>query len=73
LYEIGQEWCFDHDPEAEREFKEMADELIRSGEAERVTSVCQRLMGEATMDQWAIPELSALTLRAQQAMKRDMG
>jgi hypothetical protein len=73
LYEIGQEWCFDHDPESEREFKEMAEELIQSGQAERVTSVCQRLIGEATMEPEVIPELSILSLRAQQAMKRDMG
>jgi hypothetical protein len=73
LYEIGQEWCFDHDPESEREFKEMAEELIRSGQAERVTSVCQRLIGEATMEPEVIPELSVLSVRAQQAMKRDMG
>jgi hypothetical protein len=73
LCEIGREWCFDHDPESEREFKEMAEELIRSGQAERVTSVCQRLIAEATMEPEVLPELMALSLRAQQVMKKEMG
>jgi DNA-binding SARP family transcriptional activator len=73
LYLIGQEWCFEHDQAAAADFKELAEELIRSGQAERVTNICQRLIAEATMEPEVLPELMVLSMQAQQAMKRDMG
>jgi len=46
-------------------FRALAEEMIDTGEAEEVAETCQQLLGEVS-DPHAIPELTELSLRAQQ-------
>lgn len=69
---IGRDWCHHQDPEAAAAFKNLAEYMIRSGEADTVVEVCQQLIGESPSSR-AFPELAALSVRAQQSMLDSMG
>lgn len=72
LVALGRPWAETGDPEAAERFRALADRMIRVGEGEKVAEACQRLIGE-TGEGPAFRELSVYSLRAQQALKRNMG
>jgi hypothetical protein len=65
LVEIGREGYRAGDQRARVEFLRLADELIASGQWERVANAAQQLIGEINSVSPAMAELSALSLRAQ--------
>ncbi len=67
LLEIGRAWCHEGHREAHDDFFDLAEEMIDTGEAETVVSVCHRLMGEAKPGR-TMEELMAVSLKAQQAL-----
>jgi hypothetical protein len=67
LLEIGEEWCETGDREAEDEFRHLALEMIRAGEAETVVDICQRLAGGLERGP-ILNELLALSLEAQRTI-----
>jgi hypothetical protein len=62
LYATGRDWC-EGVHGAEQEFRRLADQMIRTGEADHVQEVCQRLMGEE-VDSPVVRELSLIAVRA---------
>jgi hypothetical protein len=68
LLVLGRAWRNGADRHAAAEFRAGAEALIRSGQAERVAEVCQRLIGESPGPE-VIAELSVLALRAHEAMR----
>jgi hypothetical protein len=66
LLDLGRAWCHDGDLEAAADFRRLAAEWVRTGRAERVAEVCQRLLGESSDNPRVVPELSAMSIQAQQ-------
>jgi hypothetical protein len=64
LLAAGRAWIHDAEPGAATVFRALADEMIRSGEAEEVAEACQQLTGESA-DQKLIMELGELSIKAQ--------
>jgi hypothetical protein len=64
LLQIGWAWCEEGDREARDEFYKLAREMMRTGEAETVVEVCQRLAGGLERGP-TLNELLALSLEAQ--------
>jgi hypothetical protein len=68
MLELGRDWCFDDDPEAEVKFRRLAEECIRTGQTDRVVSATQQLIGElGGQDPELMVELTQLSVRAQEA------
>jgi hypothetical protein len=64
LLQIGHAWCEEDDREARDAFYKLAREMMRTGEAETVVEVCQRLAGGLERGT-TMNELLALSLEAQ--------
>jgi hypothetical protein len=69
LLALGHDWIEQNDPEAALEFRDRAENMLQFGEAEEVLEVCQQLIG-MTENKAVITELSALSIQAQQVLKK---
>jgi hypothetical protein len=69
LLALGRDWYSDQDLDAAADFKELAQRCIQDGENDYVVEVCQQLIGECMDNKAMVATLSALSLRAQEAMK----
>jgi hypothetical protein len=65
---VGRAWCLEGDAGAGDEFQELAESMIRAGQAEAVVEICHRLMAEVNGGP-TIPVLSKLSILAQQKLK----
>jgi hypothetical protein len=66
--ELGYAWCEGDDLNAKTRFMQQAEELISSGQADRVVDAAQHLIGVVGTGP-QMPELAALSLRAQQTLR----
>ena len=70
LAEVGQMWLAGS-PEARQRFGDLANELLRNGQPQRVVDVCQKLLGSVgTVTRPEFPILSELSIRAQDAQRQ---
>jgi hypothetical protein len=67
LLVLGRLWLEEGDRTAATQFKQEAEQLLRSGDADTVIEVCQRLIGE-TQKSTIDPELQELALRAHRSL-----
>ncbi len=69
LLELGRNWLETGDQAAAGSFRDLAEHLLRTGNAEQVIEVAQQLIGEAE-DSELLAELMALSLRGRQRQDR---
>jgi hypothetical protein len=69
---IGRTWIAAGDEAAKAEFADQVESLLRAGESERVTDVCQQLLGE-TDEMSVVPLLSEFAVCGHRAIKTEMG
>ncbi|HYT90965.1 MAG TPA: hypothetical protein VEL76_19800 [Gemmataceae bacterium] len=72
LLEVGRDWCAG-DEEAGEEFRELAEELIDAGRAEKVAEIAQQLIGESVEGGGPIKDLSLIAISAQKKMPPQLG
>lgn len=72
LLVIGRRWCRDADQQAAVEFRELAEHMMTSGQADETIEVCQQLIGEAC-DLEVTSTLSVLSLKARESLRIAMG
>ena len=74
LVQLGRRWAADEDQDAKADFHEFADELIRSGQPQRVLDACHRLIAEVgEPNSVAVDDLFQLTKKAQKSLVSSMG
>jgi hypothetical protein len=70
LAAIGRAWCLAGDSDAAAEFRDMAEKMMRSGQAEAVVEITQELMAETNQPE-VVADLSKLSIMAQQKLRQD--
>jgi hypothetical protein len=69
---IGRTWVAEGDKAAGAEFADQVESVLRSGQAERVIDICQRLLGE-TENLSFVPRLQEFVVRGHRALRTEMG
>lgn len=71
---IGRRWLTDEDQDAKADFYELTDDLLRSGQFQRVIDTCHRLIGEISDDSSeAVTDLIHLSNQTKQRLLSSMG
>jgi len=74
LVRLGRQWVLENNQDAKADFYELASDLIKNGQAERVVNGCHLLIGEESdVSSEAVVELSELSCRARQSLISAMG
>ena len=69
LIRLGRQWTCGQNETAEDDFQELASDLMRNGQAQRVLDSCHRLLGEESdSTPEIIAELTAMIQQARQSL-----
>ncbi len=74
LVRLGHQWILENDQDAKADFYELASDLIKNGQADRVIDDCHQIIGEESdPSSEAVAELMALSIKARRSLITTMG